>query len=288
LAETLTEERAHPPAPPVTRTVIEASEGWRALDLAELWRYRELLYFLVWRDVKVRYKQTALGAAWAILQPLVAMAIFTVFLGLFVRVPSDGLPYPLFVYAGLLLWTYFANALTAASTGLVGNANLISKVYFPRLLVPIASVLAGVIDFAIGFVLLLLLLVFYGYTPGLWLLLTPLFVGFAMVTAVAVGTLLSALNVQYRDVRYAIPFLLQVWMFATPVVYPASVVPERFRGLYGLNPMAGIVESFRWALFGTGQPPGALQVVSLLTVLALLALGLLYFRRTERVFADVV
>jgi lipopolysaccharide transport system permease protein len=288
LADTPTEGRSQPPPPSPTRTVIQASEGWRAVDFAELWRYRELLYFLVWRDVKVRYKQTALGAAWAVLQPLIAMAIFTLFLGMLVRVPSDGLPYPLFVYSGLLLWTYFSNALAAASSGLVGNANLISKVYFPRLILPLASVLAGLIDFAIGFLLLIALLIAYGYTPGPGLLLTPLFVGFAMLCAVAVGILLSAVNVQYRDVRYTIPFLLQVWMFATPVVYPASVVPERFRGLYGINPMAGVVEGFRWAIFGQGQPPGTLLAVSFGTVLLLLVGGIMYFRRTERVFADVV
>jgi lipopolysaccharide transport system permease protein len=267
---------------------IRASHGWRAIDLRELWRYRELVYFLAWRDVKVRYKQTALGVAWAILQPLAGMLIFSIFLGNLVHVPSDGLPYPLFAYAGLLPWMFFANAVVGASSSLVGNTNLVTKVYFPRLVIPIAAVLAGLVDLGIGLLLLVLLLLIFGAAPTLGLLLVPLFITLAVLTALAVGIWLSALDVQYRDVRYAIPFLVQVWLFATPVVYPASVVPEQYRALYGLNPMAGVIEGFRWALLGGTPFPGPLLVVSVLVSGLVLVSGQLYFRRMERTFADVI
>ena len=268
-------------------TVLQPSSGWRALDLRELWRYRELMYFLAWRDVKVRYKQTALGAAWAVLQPVLAMLIFSVFFGRLAHIPSDGLPYPLFAFAGVLPWTYFANAATLSGGSLVANTNLVSKVYFPRLIVPIAAVLAGLIDLAIGFGILLVLLAAFRVAPGPQLLLVPLFVLLAIATALGVGIWLSALDVQYRDVRYAIPFLIQVWLFATPVVYPASLVPENYRALLGLNPMAGVVEGFRWALLGTA-PPGSLLLVSVAVVAALLLSAVFYFRRMERTFADVI
>ncbi|HEV8634535.1 MAG TPA: ABC transporter permease [Chloroflexota bacterium] len=269
-------------------TVIQPSSGWQALDLAELWRYRELLYYLAWRDVKVRYKQTALGAAWAILQPLLAMAVFTLFFGRLVNVPSDGLPYPLFAFAGLLPWTYFANAVANAGSSLVTNTNLISKVYFPRLIIPLAGVLSGLVDFAIGLGVLVVLLLVYGFPLSVGVLLAPIPALFAVATALAVGVWLAALDVQYRDVRYATPFLLQVWLFATPVVYPASIVPEPYRPLLGLNPMAGVVEGFRWLLLSRGATPGPEVIVSALTVLVLLVSGLYYFRRVERRFADVI
>jgi homopolymeric O-antigen transport system permease protein len=267
---------------------IRPSNGWRALDIRELWQHRDLIYFLAWRDVKVRYKQTALGVAWAVLQPVVAMAIFTIFLGGLVHVPSDGLPYPLFAFVGLLPWMYFANATSGASGSLVANTNLVSKVYFPRLAIPIAAVLAGVVDLAIGLVLLILLLFVFGIVPAWTALLLPIFVALMVLTALGVSVWFSALDVQYRDVRYAIPFLIQVWLFATPVVYPASVVPEQYRGLYGLNPMAGVVEGFRWALLDHDAFPASLICVSCLVVAAILFSGLLYFRRMERTFADVI
>jgi lipopolysaccharide transport system permease protein len=267
---------------------IQASSGWRALDMRELWRYRELIWTLAMRDVAVRYKQTALGVMWAVLQPLVAMAIFSLFFGLFIKVPTDGLPYPLLAFTGLLPWTYFSNSATSASSSLVTNSNLISKVYFPRLAIPMASVLGGLVDLAIGIVLLLGLLVFFGVMPGPGLLLVPGFVVLAVLTALSVGIWLSALDVQYRDVRYAIPFLIQVWMFATPVVYPASVVPEEYRALYALNPMVGVVEGFRWAILGQTAPPLEIVAVSTLAVAVVLISGLFYFRRVERTFADVI
>lgn len=267
---------------------IAPSSGWRALDFRELWQYRDLIFFLAWRDVKVRYKQTALGIAWAILQPLVAMAIFTLFLGGLVHVPSDGLPYPIFAFVGLLPWTYFANAATSASSSLVANTNLVSKVYFPRLAIPIAAVLAGLVDLAIGLAVLGILLIFFGIHPGPGVVLLPAFAALMVLTALSVGVWLSALDVQYRDVRYAIPFLIQVWLFATPVVYPSSVVPEMYRAIYGLNPLAGVVEGFRWALLGHTEFPGALILVSSMVTAVVLISGLFYFRRMERSFADVI
>jgi len=272
----------------VAVTEIRPSKGWRAVELSELWRYRELIYFLAWRDVKVRYKQTALGIVWALLQPVAAMVIFTVFLGQLAKIPSDGLPYALFAYAGLLPWTYFANATTGASSSLVANSNLISKVYFPRLVIPMATVVAGLVDLAVGGALLVVLLPAFGVVPSARLLLVPLFVALAFITALAVAMWLSALDVQYRDVRYAIPVLVQLWLFATPVVYPASLVPESYRMFLGLNPMAGVIEGFRWSILGTGDPPSGLLLVSAIVVAAILTSGLTYFRRMERGFADVI
>jgi lipopolysaccharide transport system permease protein len=267
--------------------IIQPSRGFLSLKLRDIWEYRELLYFLVWRDVKVRYKQTALGAAWAILQPFMTMIVFSVFFGRLAKVPSDGVPYPVFAYAALLPWQLFAYSLTESANSLVGSQNLIKKVYFPRLVVPIASVLAGLVDFAISFIVLLGLMLYYGIVPTAAIAFLPLFVLFAIATALSVGLWLSALNVKYRDVRYAITFLTQFWMFATPVAYSSTLIPEKWRAWYGLNPMAGVVDGFRWALLGKEGHPGPLILVSVAVVAALLTGGLFYFRRMESTFADI-
>jgi len=269
-------------------TWIRASKGWSVPDLRELWRYRELLYFLVWRDVKVRYKQTALGATWAILQPLATMAVFSLFFGRLAGMPSDGVPYPLFAFTALVPWTFFANGLTLATGSLVGSQNLIRKVYFPRLAIPVAAVLSSAVDFALACVPLLGLMLFYGVVPGvaaLWVV--PLLL-LTLATSLGVGLWLAALNVKYRDVRYVVPFLVQFWLFATPIVYPSSLLSEPWRTVYALNPMVGVVEGFRWALLGTETRPGGMLAVSAAAALALLAGGAFYFRRMERSFADVV
>jgi lipopolysaccharide transport system permease protein len=276
------------PAPELTRIVIRPSRGWVPLRLGELWAYRELLYFLAWRDVKVRYKQTVLGAAWAVLQPLLTMVVFSVVFGRLANVPSDGLPYPIFAYCALLPWQLFAHALVESGNSLVGNQNLITKVYFPRLVIPLAAVATGLVDFAIAFVVLVGLMAYYGIVPTPAVLALPGLVLLALLAALGVGLWLSALNVQYRDVRYTIPFLTQLWLFATPVAYPASLVPERWRPLVGLNPMSGVVEGFRWALLGRAEPPGLMLAVSIVVVAGVLVSGLYYFRRMERTFADVV
>ena len=270
------------------RTIIRPSRGWVSLQLRELWHYRELLFFLAWRDVKVRYKQTALGIAWAVLQPLLGMVVFTVFFGRLAKVPSDGIPYPLFSYSALLAWQLFANSVTESSASVVVNERLITKVYFPRLAIPMSSILAGLVDFAVAFILLIGLMAYYGTHPGWRILMLPLFIMFELATALGVGLWLSALNVQYRDVRYTVPFLVQFWMFASPVVYSSTLVPTRWRPLYGLNPMAGVVEGFRWALLGKQPAPGAMFAVSSLVVTVLLVSGLYYYRRMEKNFADVV
>ena len=268
--------------------IIGPANGWAALGLKELWEYRELLYFLTWRDIKVRYKQTALGAAWAIIQPLFMMLVFSLFFGRLAKVPSDGLPYPVFTYCALLPWQLFAYALAESSNSLVTNERLITKVYFPRLVVPISSVLGGLMDFAVAFVLLLGMMAYYGIVPHLAILALPLFILLAVMTALGVGLWLSALNVKYRDVRYTINFITQFWLFATPVAYPSSLVPERWRALYGLNPMAGVVEGFRWALLGKEPAPGPLLAVSVTVVVVMLVGGLYYFKRMEETFADIV
>jgi lipopolysaccharide transport system permease protein len=273
---------------PSSTVIIRPSSGWVPLNLAELWEYRELLYFLTWRDIKVRYKQTVLGAAWAVIQPLGMMLVFTIFFGRLVGVPSDGLPYPIFAYTALLPWQLFSRALTDASTSLVVNERLITKVYFPRLLIPVSAVLASLVDFAIAFVLLLGMMVFYGIVPTGSVLMLPLFVLLALMTALGIGFWLSALNAQYRDVRYTLPFLTQFWLFATPVVYPASLVPEQWRLLYGLNPMTGVVEGFRWALLGRTGAPDAMLAVSATVVLGVFIGGLYYFNRVDETLADVV
>jgi len=269
-------------------TIIRPSRGWVSLKLREVWEYRELLYFLAWRDISVRYKQTVLGAAWAIIQPFLTMVVFSVFFGRLAKLSSEGIPYPIFAYCALLPWHYFAEAINRSSNSLVGSANLITKVYFPRLVIPLSSVLSPVVDFVIAFVVLVGMMLYYGMWPTAAIVWLPLFLLLALGTALGVGMWLSALNVQYRDVRYVIPFLTQFWMFATPVAYSSSLVPERWRALYGLNPMAGVVEGFRWALLGTGQTPGPMLAVSVAVVLLLLVSGAFYFRRIEKTFADVV
>lgn len=272
---------------PLPVILIKPSKGWVSLKLGELWEYRELLYFLTWRDIKVRYKQTVLGVAWAVIQPFFSMVVFSLFFGHLAKIPSDGIPYPLFSYVALLPWNYFAHSLHQASNSLIGSSNLISKVYFPRLIIPISSVLSGVIDFVIAFTVLLGMMIYYRMWPTLGILLLPFFLLLALITALGTGTWLSALNVEYRDVRYVVPFLTQFWMFATPVVYPSSLLSEPWRTLYGLNPMVGVVEGFRWVLLGT-NPPGALLVVSILVSILLLVSGAYYFHRMEKRFADVI
>ena len=272
--------------PPLLR--IHPGQSTVASRLREVWAHKELLYFLTRRDIQVRYKQTALGATWAILQPVLTMAVFSVFLGALAKVPSDGIPYPVFVFCGLVPWQLFAYALGGSANSLVANERLVSKVYFPRLTLPMSAVLAGLVDFAIALASLFVLMALYGLRPTWAILTLPFFTLLAVATAIAVGLGLSALSVRYRDVRHALPFLTQFWLFATPIAYPSSLLPERFRPLYGLNPMAGVVEGFRWALLGQGNPPGALILVSTSVVVLGLALSLLYFVRVERSFADVI
>lgn len=269
-------------------TVYEPTHGWLSLRLGELWHYRELLYFLTWRDIKIRYKQTAIGVTWAVIQPLITMIIFSVIFGQFAQLPSDGIPYPVFSYAALLPWGLFAGALQRAGTSLVANSNLITKVYFPRLVIPGSAVAAGLMDFGISFVVLLGLMLFYEI-PLTWTILTiPLFVLLAILTALAVSLWLSALNVQYRDVQYMIPFLIQAWMYASPVAYSASLIPPGpWSIIYSFNPMTGVIEGFRWALLGS-NPPNVFMMVSVVMVLILLVSGLYNFRRMEKTFADVV
>lgn len=268
---------------------IRPPSGWTLIDVAEVLRYRDLLYFLVWRDIKIRYKQTVLGAAWAILVPFLTMVVFTIFFGRVARMPSDGLPYPLFSYAALVPWTFFAHGLTQGATSLVASQSLITKVYFPRAAVPVAAVLAGVIDFAIALVVLVAMMAFYGVWPtvhALWAL--PLLFLLTLITVLAVSLWLAALNVQYRDVKYALPFLTQVWLFITPIAYPSSLIEEPWRTVYGLNPMAGVVEGFRWSLLGADTAPGPIVLVSAVAALALLVTGSLFFSKMERTFADTV
>jgi lipopolysaccharide transport system permease protein len=259
-----------------------------ALKLREIWEYRELLYFLIWRDIKVRYKQTVLGAAWAIIQPLFTMVVFSLFFGQLGKMPSDGIPYPIFSFAALVPWTFFANGLAQSSNSLVGSANLISKVYFPRLVVPLAAVFSGIVDFVLAFIVLLGMMLFYGIVPTINALWLPVFFLLALVTSLGVGLWFSALNVEYRDVRYLIGFVTQLWLFATPIAYPSSLLPEPWRTLYGLNPMAGVVEGFRWALLGTNSAPGPIIAVSATAATVILVTGAFYFRRMERTFADIV
>lgn len=281
-------QRPDTAVPAAPTFVLEPSRAWFALKLKELWVYRELLYFLVWRDVKVRYKQTALGVLWVVLQPLLMTLLFSVVFGGFAEIPSDGVPYPIFTFVALLPWQLFAFALAASSTSLILNQQLITKVYFPRLIVPLAAVLVGIIDFATAFLVLLGMMAYYqiALTPAI--LVLPLLVLLALAVATAVGLWLSALNVQYRDVQYTIPFLTQFWLFATPIAYPASLIPEQWQWLYGLNPMVGVVEGFRWALLGQIQPLGPSFMVSVAVTMLLLLSGLLYFNRVEKRFADII
>jgi lipopolysaccharide transport system permease protein len=267
---------------------MRPTSGWIAIRPQELWEYRELLAFLIWRDLAVRYRQTILGVSWAILQPFCMMLIFTVFFGLLVAVPSDGIPYPLFAFAGLVPWTLFAQGLTLSSNSLVANQALIRKVYFPRLVLPMASVASTIVDFALAFVVLLGLMAWYHRYPGanvVWL--PPLFL-LAVVTSLGAGLWFSALNVLYRDIQYVVPFVVQVWLFSTPVVYSSSLIPEQWRAFYGLNPMAGVIEGFRWALFGSGAAPGPMMLVSAGAATAMSVGGLYFFRRMEKTFSDVV
>lgn len=269
-------------------TRVEPSEGWVALNLHELWEYRELLYFFIWRDVKVRYKQTILGASWAIIQPFFTMVVFSLFFGQLAKIPSDGVPYPIFSYAALVPWAFFANGLNRSSRSLVESAPLITKVYFPRLVVPFSSVLAGMADFVPAFLVLLGIMFYYGVVPTINMLWLPAFLLLALVTALGSGLWLAAINVRLRDVNFVVPFLTQLWLFATPIAYPSSLVPEPWRMLYGLNPMLGVVEGFRWALLGTAQTASPILLMSSLIALAFLVGGACYFRRVERTFADIV
>jgi lipopolysaccharide transport system permease protein len=262
--------------------------GWFDLNLGGLWQYRELLYFFVWRDIKVRYKQTAVGAAWAVFQPLMTMAVFSLFFGKLAKIPSNGLPYPVFYFSALLPWTYFSGALQNATNVVVEQQRVVTKVYFPRLVLPLSAVVAGLVDFSIGFGVFLVMMAYYRIVPSLPILFFPLFLLMTVLTALGVGLFLSALNAIYRDVRYVLPFLIQFWMFASPVAYPSSLVPERWRWLYELNPMAGVIDGFRWSLTGKGQAPGVLLAVSASMVALLVAAGTVYFQKMEGTIADVV
>jgi lipopolysaccharide transport system permease protein len=267
---------------------IKASGAWPSLKLEELWVHRELIYFLIWRDIKVRYKQTVLGAGWAIIQPLFSMLVFSLFFGRLARVPSDGIPYPLFAFSGLVPWSYFSNALTQGSNSLVGNSNLIKKVYFPRLAIPIAKVLSALMDFGLAFASLLGLTFYYGLHPSFRMVWLPLFLLLAMATALGASFWLSALNAQIRDVEQTLPFLTQIWLFATPIAYPSSLLPQPWRTLYGINPMVGVVEGFRWALLGSNTTPGPILLVSSVAAAAMLVSGAFWFRHLEKTFADVL
>ena len=269
-------------------TIIRPPKGWIPVNLRELWVYRELLYFLAWRDIKVRYRQTMLGFAWAIIQPLFMMIVFSLFFGKLAGVPSEGIPYPLFSYAAVLPWTLFAEGLTRSSNSLVQESNLLQKVYFPRLIMPLSGILSPLVDFAIAFLVLFGLMFYFGYYPGITMLWLPLFLLLELMLALGVGLWLSATNVEYRDVRYVIPFLIQIWLFASPVVYSTTFVPERFQTAYGIiNPMAGVIEGFRWAILGT-EPPSYLLAGSAAIIVVILISGTFYFRRREKTFADVV
>lgn len=268
--------------------VIRPRRGWWDIDWRSFWEYRELLYFFIWRDVKVRYKQTLIGAAWAIIQPFMTMVVFSLFFGKLAKIPSNGLPYPIFYYSALLPWTYFANSIQNATNTIVAHQNMVKKVYFPRLILPLSAVLSGLVDFAIAFSVLLGMMLYYGIMPTWKLLLLPLLLGLATLTALGIGLWLSALNALYRDVRYATPFLIQLWLFASPVAYPASMVPEKWQWVYWLNPMTGIIEGFRWSLTGQGQPLNSLFFVSILIVAITLMFGLMFFHKMEGTIADVV
>jgi lipopolysaccharide transport system permease protein len=268
---------------------IQGDESWFSFDLLrDLWEYRELLFFLAWRDVMVRYKQSILGIGWAILQPLLTMVVFTLVFGNFAKIPSDGLPYPVFSYTALLPWGLFSQAISRSGTSLVGNAGLISKVYFPRLIIPLSAVIAPIVDFGFAFIILLGMMVWFGLVPTWGVIALPIFLLLTLATALAVSLWLAALNVQYRDVGYLIPFMMQLWMYASPVVYPVSMVPDQWRLLFSLNPMSGVIEGFRWALLGKANPDFGMMAISSLIVFVLLIGGLIYFHRTESTFADVV
>lgn len=268
-------------------TVIRPTNGWAPIDLHELWSYRELLYTFIQRDIRIRYKQTALGAAWAIIQPLFMMVVFTVFFGKLAKISSEGIPYPIFSYAALLPWTLFAEGIQRSTTSMVTNSRIMTKVYYPRLIMPLSGVISPLMDFAVAFVILLGMMFYFGYPPTIKILWLPLFMLLALSTSLGVGLWLSALNVQYRDFQYTVPFLIQIWLFASPVVYPSSLLPYPYSVIYGLNPMAGVIEGFRWALLGT-NPPSSMIAVSTMIVLVILISGAFYFKRMEKIFADVV
>jgi lipopolysaccharide transport system permease protein len=268
--------------------IIEPRKSLFDLDLKAIWEYRELLYFLGWRDLKVRYRQTLIGVGWVVLQPLLTTFLFTAIFGNLAKIPSDGVPYPVFTYAALLPWNLFASALARGGTSVVVNSQLVSKIYFPRLILPLSGILSPLVDFAVSFVVFFGMMVWYGILPGPEVFALPLFLLLLVLTALAVGVWLSALNVRYRDVGHTIPFLVQFWMFASPVAYPVSLVPEKWRLLYGLNPMAGVIEGFRWALLGKEAPDFGVIAISVVMVLALLIPGIIYFKYTERTFADLV
>ncbi len=276
------------PAATARVTVIRPSSGLFDLDLGAVWRYRELLYFLVWREVKIRYKQAALGVAWAVVQPLFTVLIFTFIFGIFARFPSDGLPYPVFALAAVLPWTYFAEALRRGATGLVADADLVRKIYFPRLIIPVAGVTSPLVDFLFGLVILVGVMLWYGIVPGWTMLLLPFWLFITLGLALAIGLWLGPINVRYRDVMHTLPFVTQVWMFATPIVYPLSMIPQKWQALYSINPMVGIIEGFRWSLLGTGQPHMLSIGISLSVITLALIGGSVYFRKMERSFADVI
>ena len=267
---------------------IRPSRGWQPLNVKKLWQYRELLYFLTWRDIKVRYKQTALGAAWAIIQPFMTMVVFSVFFGKLAKMPSDGIPYPLFAFSALVPWMFFSNGLTQSSNSLVQNAHMLKKVYFPRLIMPIATIASGIVDFLIALAVLLLMMAYYGSVPTANVVWLPFLLVLEIATALGVGLWLSAMNVHFRDVRYVVPFLVQFWLFATPIAYPSSLLSESWRVVYGLNPMVGVIEGFRWALLGTQTAPGPIIFISTVVSVTVLITGVFYFRRMERSFADTV
>lgn len=271
---------------PVLR--IQPTKGWISLKLGEIWEHRELISIFVWRDLKVRYKQTVIGALWAVIQPFMTMVIFSIFFGGLAKVPSDSIPYPIFSYAALVPWTFFANSINQASNSLVNNADMIKKIYFPRLTMPLAAMLSGLVDFALAFVILLGMMFYYGFMPTVNILWFPCFLLLTMMTAMGVSLWLAAMNVQFRDVRYMVPFITQIWLFATPVAYSSSMLSEPWRTLYGINPMVGVVEGFRWALLGTNTAPGPIVLVSFVVSFVVFISGLYYFRRIERVFADVI
>ena len=273
---------------PVPSIVIQPRQGLFHLDLGSVWLYRELLYFLAWREIKVRYKQTVIGAVWAILQPLLTMVIFTVVFGNFAKIPSDGLPYPLFAYVALLPWEYFSQAISRSGVSVVNDANLIRKIYFPRLIIPLAAVVTPLADFCLSFLILLGMMLWFHVIPTWGMMALPLFLLMALLTALSAGLWLSALNVRYRDIRYTIPFLTQLWMYASPIAYPVSLIPEKWRLLYSLNPLAGVVEGFRWALLGKESPDFSIMAVSAVVVLVVLLGGLVYFKKMEQTFADVI
>ncbi len=267
---------------------LQSSKGWVSLNLRELWEFRELLYFLTWRDIKIRYKQTALGASWAIIQPVFTMIVFSIFFGKLAKMPSDGIPYPIFSFTALVPWTLFVYGLMQSSNSLVGSANLIRKVYFPRLVIPISSLLSGVADFLVAFAVLLCMMAYFKIVPSIHVIYVPFFLLLTIVTSLGVGLWLSALNVQYRDVKYVVPFLTQFWMYATPIAYPSSLLHEPWRTLFGLNPMTGVVEGFRWSLLGSKTYPGSMLIMSTAVALLMLVSGAYYFRRMERTFSDLV